>query len=64
MTSKAPDSQIGGRFVVMESRIVESEMQAPVHELIAKLRNARLGRKPDLPRKPDRQVVTAVRALK
>jgi hypothetical protein len=63
MTSKAPDSQIGGRFVVMESRIVESEMQAPVHELIAK-QYAALGSEPGLPRKPDRQVVTAVRALK
>ena len=60
MTSKAPDCQIGGHLAVMESRNVESEMKAPVHELIAKLRNAALGSEPGLPRKPDRQVVTAV----
>jgi hypothetical protein len=35
-------------------------MQAPVHEQIAKLRNAAFGSEPDLPHKPDRQFVTAV----
>jgi hypothetical protein len=38
---------------------MESEMQAPVHEQIAEL-YAALGSEPGLPRKPDRQVVTAV----